>query len=118
MLDANKIIPPIVEDIIALEPHFPDIAPTFPLGILTPIDSGSGIIISGEERITPLTFQIDVYDTSYQRCEETANEITLRLVKRGFTRMPGQIIKEKGLYRHVLSFSAQVDEQHGFVYRR
>ena len=118
MLDANILIPPIVKDIIPLERQYPDKVAAFPLCILTPIDSGSGIVISGEERITPLTFQIDVYDTSYQRCEETAHEIVLRLVKRGFTRVPGQIIKEKGLYRHVLSFSAQVDEQHGFVYRR
>ena len=123
MLDANTIIPPMVADIIALEPRFPDIEAdsentTFPLGILTPIDNGSGVILSGEERYTPLQFQIDVYDTDHQRCEDTANMIAKRLVKRGFVRLPGQTPKEKGLQRHCLTFKANVDEHTGLIYRR
>lgn len=123
MLDANSIIPPMVADIINLEPHFPDTEAdnentTFPLGVLTPIDNGSGVILSGEERYTPLQFQIDVYDTDYQRCEDAANKIVKRLVKRGFARLPGQILKEKGLRRHCLTFKGNIDERTGLIYRR
>lgn len=123
MLDANIIIPPMVADIIALEPHFPDTeaegeSTVYPLGILTPIDNGSGVILSGEERYTPLQFQIDVYDIRYQRCEDVANKLVKRLVKRGFTRLPGQILKEKGLHRHALTFKGSIDEKTGLIYRR
>lgn len=118
MLDPNKIIPPMVADILALESHFPDIVPSFPLGILTPMDNGSGVILKGEERFTPFAFQIDIYDTSYKRCEETAHELVIRLVQRGFTRLPGQILKENGLHRHALSFSGNIDEVTGLIYRR
>lgn len=119
MLDANVIVPPMTADIIRLEPHFPDIAvKEFPLGILTPIDSGSGVILSGEERYTPLGFQIDVYDTDYKRCEDTALMLVQRFVKLGFTRLSGQILKEHNLRRHTLTFSGNVDERTGNIYRR
>lgn len=119
MLDANIIIPPMAADIIVLEPHFPDIAvKAFPLGILTPIDGGSGVILSGEERYTPLQFQIDVYDTDYKRCEDTALKLAKRFVQLGFARLSGQILKENNLRRHTLTFSGNVDERTGNIYRR
>ena len=60
MLDINIIIPPLVEDIVRLEPQYPEIVPEFPLAILTPLDMGSGTIISGEERLAAVSFQVDV----------------------------------------------------------
>ena len=115
MLDVNIIIPPLVEDIVRLEPQFPEIVPEFPLAVLTPLDVGSGAIISGEER---LAAQIDVYDTDLRRCTETALNISARLISRGFVRDSGADIPENGLHRRTLSFSAVIDEQSGFVYRR
>ena len=118
MLDVNLIIPPMVEDIIVLEPHFPEIVPSFPLGILTPLDGGADTIISGEERLTTVRFQTDVYHTSQQLCEEYAVRISARLVKRGFMREGGQILKENGLHRHTLTFSGVVDERTNYIFRR
>ena len=118
MLDVNIIIPPLVEDIVRLEPQFPEIVPEFPLAVLTPLDVGSGTIISGEERLAAVAFQIDVYDTDLRRCTETALEISARLISRGFVRDSGADIPENGLHRRTLSFSAVIDEQTGFVYRR
>ena len=86
MLDINIIIPPLVEDIVRLEPQYPEIVPEFPLAILTPLDMGSGVILSGEERLAAVSFQIDVYDTNLQRCTETALNISARLISRGFVR--------------------------------
>lgn len=118
MLDVNTIIPDMVADIVTLEPQFPDIVPVFPIAVLTPIDNGSGVILDGRESLTPVAFQIDVYDTSMKRCEELAHDIVITLIQRGFKRLPGQVLKEKGLHRHTLSFSGTVDERHGFIYRR
>ena len=118
MLDVNIIIPPLVEDIVRLEPQFPEIVPEFQLAVLTPLDVGSGTIISGEERLAAVAFQIDVYDTDLRRCTETALKISARLISRGFVRDSGADIPENGLHRRTLSFSAVIDEQSGFVYRR
>lgn len=118
MLDINIIIPPLVEDIVRLEPQFPEIVPSFPLAVLTPLDIGSGTIISGEERLAAVSFQIDVYDTSLQRCTETAIRLSERLISRGFVRGSGADIPEDGLHRRTLTFSAAIDEHTGLVYRR
>ena len=108
MLDINIIIPPLVEDIVRLEPQYPEIVPEFPLAILTPLDMGSGTIISGEERLA----------AKLQRCTETALKISARLISRGFVRNSGADIREDGLHRRTLTFSAAIDEHTGLVYRR
>lgn len=124
MLDVNIIIPPMVEDIAALEPQFPEIVPDFsqatvaPLAILTPLDVGSGAIVSGEERLAAVSFQIDVYDTNLQRCTGTALALSARLISRGFVRNSGADIRENGLHRRTLTFSAAIDEHTGQIYRR
>lgn len=118
MLDVNIIIPPLVEDMIRLEPQFPEVVPEFPLAVLTPLDIGSGTIISGEERLAAVSFQIDVYDTNLQRCTGTALALSARLISRGFVRGSGADIAENGLHRRTLTFSASIDEQTGLVYRR
>lgn len=118
MLDINIIIPPLVEDIVRLEPQFPEIVPEFPLAVLTPLDTGSGTIISGEERIAAVEFQIDVYDTELRRCTGIALAISARLISRGFVRNSGADIPENGLHRRTLTFSAAIDEHTGLVYRR
>ena len=124
MLDVNIIIPPMVEDIVRLEPQFPEIVPDFsqatvaPLAILTPLDVGSGAIVSGEERLAAVSFQIDVYDTNLQRCTGTALALSARLISRGFVRNSGADIRENGLHRRTLTFSAAIDEHTGQIYRR
>lgn len=124
MLDVNIIIPPMVEDIVRLEPQFPEIVPDFsqatvaPLAILTPLDVGSGAIVSGEERLAAVSFQIDVYDTNLQRCTGTALALSARLISRGFVRNSGADIREDGLHRRTLTFSAAIDEHTGQIYRR
>ena len=118
MLDINIIIPPMVEDITRLEPQFPDIAASFPLGILTALDSGAGVILSGEERLAAVSFRIDLYDVDLRRCTQTAAALSARLISRGFGRTSGGAIREKGLYRHTLSFAALIDEHTGSIYRR
>ena len=124
MLDVNIIIPPMVEDIAVLEPQFPEIVPDFsqatvaPLAILTPLDVGSGAIVSGEERLAAVSFQIDVYDTNLQRCTGTALALSARLISRGFVRNSGADIRENGLHRRTLTFSATIDEHTGQIYRR
>lgn len=124
MLDVNIIIPPMVEDIVRLEPQFPEIVPDFsqatvaPLAILTPLDIGSGAIVSGEERLAAVSFQIDVYDTNLQRCTGTALALSARLISRGFVRNSGADIRENGLHRRTLTFSATIDEHTGQIYRR
>lgn len=118
MVDINLYVPSMVEDLIRLEPYFPEIVSDFPLGILTPIDNGSGVILSGEERLTPAAFQIDVYDTSQQRCEELSVQLAARLVSRGFVRGAGGSLKEDRLFRHTLTFFGTIDEHTGMIYRR
>ena len=118
MIDVYTLIPPMIEDILWVEPQFPDTVAKFPLGILTPLDGGSGYIISGEERYALVMFQIDVYDTELQRCSETALAISRRLISRGFVRNSGGSIRENRLHRRTMTFSAKIDEHTGMIYRR
>lgn len=117
MLDINTIVPPMLKGMIRLEPFYPDVVTDFPLGILTPMDAGAGVILAGAERLTPVRFQIDVYHTSPKACELAAAAVAAQLVQRGFNREAGNILREDGLYRHVLTFFANIDEQTGLIYR-
>lgn len=119
MIDVYTLIPPMIEDIVRVEPQFPDTVAKFPLGILTPLDGGSGDIISGEERYALVMFQLDVYDnTELQRCSETALAISRRLIARGFVRTSGGAIRENRLHRQTMTFSAKIDEHTGMIFRR
>ena len=118
MLDVNTIVPPMVADITRLEPQFPDIAARFPLGVLTALDSGAGVVLSGEERLAAVSYQIDLYDTELRRCTQTAAAVSARLIARGFRRTGGAALREQGLYRRTLTFAALIDEHTGRIYRR
>lgn len=118
MLDLNRIIPPMLADIIKVEPQFSEVVPTFPLGIFTPLTSRPGGVYSGRERLTVVSFQVDVYDTSLERCCGYAVRISERLTERGFNRDGDQSMKEGRLSRRSLSFSAIIDEDTGMIYRR
>lgn len=117
MLDIYTVIPPMIEDIVAVEPHYPEITPTFPICVMTPLDNGSGIIISGVERFASAVFQLDLYDNSLERCESTATKLSERLISKGFVRQGGSKIKEKHLHRRTLTFTAKIDIKTGLIYR-
>ena len=117
MLDIYSVIPPMIEDIVAAEPHYPELSPEFPVCILTPLDGGAGIIISGVERFASAMFQLDVYDSSLERCENTAVRLSERLTARGFTRQSGAKLKENKLHRRTLTFKAKIDIGTGLIYR-
>ena len=118
MIDVYTLIPPMIKDILRVEPQFPDTVAKFPLGILTTLDGGSGDIISGEERFALVMFQLDVYDTELPSCSETALKISRRLISRGFVRNGGGSIRENRLHRQTMTFSAKIDEHTGMIYRR
>ena len=118
MIDVYTLVPPMIADILRVEPQFPDTVAKFPLGILTPLDCGSGDIISGEERFALVMFQLDVYDTELPSCSETAIKISRRLISRGFVRTSGGSIRENRLHRQTMTFSAKIDEHTGMIFRR
>ena len=118
MIDVYTLVPPMIKDILRVEPRFPDTVAKFPLGILTPLDGGSGNIISGEERYALVMFQLDVYDTDLKRCSENALAISRRLIARGFVRTSGGSIRENRLHRQTMTFSAKIDEHTGMIFRR
>ena len=118
MIDVYTLVPPMIKDILRVEPRFPDTVAKFPLGILTPLDGGSGDIISGEERYALVMFQLDVYDTDLKRCSENALAISRGLIARGFVRTSGGSIRENRLHRQTMTFSAKIDEHTGLIYRR
>lgn len=120
MVDLNKIIPPMVEDIARLEAQFPNIAAKFPIVIFTPFDNGAEVILNGRERYTNAAFQLDIYDNSKTeaRAQELAADLTERLTSRGFKRGSGAHIKENGLFRRTLYFTALIDEKDKIIYRR
>ncbi len=119
MLDVNEIIPPMLADIVRLEPQFPAVLPNTQIAaVLTTLDDGAGEIYEGRERLTPVAFQIDIYGAQLQPVERTAKLVAARLVSRGFNRGSGGGTPEKGLKRKTMSFSAKIDEKTGMIYRR
>lgn len=124
LIDINYIINELISPIIRLESQFPSINSSFPLATVTTVSDISTEIHEGEERLSDIIVQLDVWDKhtaanqTRQRCESLAIEVNAKMLESGFKRVFAQNFDESGMFRKCMRFSAEIDEYAKKIYRR
>jgi hypothetical protein len=126
MTDMNLRIDNLVSDLATTELGFPDTfkGKSLPLITITDLDNNSNLILDGEERLSAISYQIDIWDSSdngktRHTCEQLAAQISSRLISVNFTRSGAHYIKDpSGLHRKTMTFNGFLDTHTNIIYRR
>ena len=127
MVDINTIIYPVLSELVGIaliSNDFPDTESVFPMVSVTEISSISERIADGEEILSDVVFQIDVWDKrtdeiqNRQRCENISADVSAKLIETGFRRSFSHGTDESDIFRKCMRFSGQIDEKHKIIHRR
>lgn len=117
MIDINKEIKELLEDICYVDLQYPDTPEAKEMLVIQEIMNESDIIIEGIEKMSYIGYQIDACAKSALRCNEIACEASRRMLEAGFHR-DGSVASFDGNKRKVMRFSALIDTSTYQVYRR
>lgn len=120
MIDLNVYIAELLKPLARVELIFPAAGATFPVITINETANAAALIIDNKERISSVVFQIDVWDngTDRSRTEELALKVDEIMLGAGFSRIFGQMVKEKNLHRKCLRYSADIDETASRIYKK
>ncbi len=110
MVDLNKPIYNLLKGIAKTQLEFPSLSASFPIITFAEISNISEYEVENEERISDITYQIDVWDNGKNRaeCEEIALKVSAVLTGAGFTRVLGRGLKDpSGLIRKTMYFKTK-----------
>lgn len=118
MIDIIPTIADMIADIGTVELQFPDTSADFPIITLSEIANQSDTVLSGTERLSVITVQIDVWDKADTPTvvADMSAQINAVMVSKGFRRIFGQMIPDGDLQRKCMRFSAKIDELNYRVY--
>lgn len=121
MVDLNSVIIQALQKVAPARQGFGPSPPSrFPMISVLEIANTSVLILDGEDRLSRIAYQVDVWDngSTRQRCEQTAAAASAVLVRMGFGRDSAQTMKDpSGLHRKCMRFSGRVDEKDLMIYR-
>lgn len=120
MIDLNKIIADMLKNIAPVQFPFPNLESQFPLITITQVSNTADLIFDGEERLSRVVYQIDVWDNSQtpENCEKLAIQVNEEMTKAGFKRSFGQLfVEKKEPFRMCMRFSGRIDEKNYTVYQ-
>ena len=113
MVDLNRPIYLMIEDIARVELEFPSTDAEFPVITLTEINNADILNFDNKEYGSDVTFQIDVWDNgdTREKCEEIASKVSERLTQNSFVRTSARGFKdENGLQRKTMKFNIKILE--------
>lgn len=114
MVDLNQPLANMLKPIARVELEFPSTDAEFPVITLVEIVNASNYEVENVERISDITYQVDVWDNgrNRQRCEQLAIEVNRVLTANGFTRTLGRGMKDpSGLHRKMMYFKSLIINQ-------
>ncbi len=120
MVDVLPAFAALLKDLAPVELAFPDKNAELPQITLTEIDNSNGLVLSGRERLSSVTVQVDVWDNSPtpERVIALATAANARIVGKGFSRISGQLMADGGFQRECMRFRGFVDGANGRVYSK
>ena len=91
-----------------------------PRATVSVIDNNSEVILGGAERFSGIVVQLDVWDNqpTRERCEQTAQAVSARMIAAGFSRQSAPSLEEDHLHRVSMTFRGTVDNKTFMVYER
>lgn len=110
MLDIKPFIAEKLEGAARIELSFSDNEKTPPLICLSETENSSEIVINGEDRVSKITVQLDIYARTAGELEQLAAEVNRSLLTAGLTRSFAETIYGEDLPRKKMRYSCRVDE--------
>ena len=92
-----------------------DFSFAFPLITLLEVSNISVIIADGKEKVSEISIQLDLYETTPEKVKSLSGVISSLMIAHGFRRGSCQLMKEDGMWREMQQYSCYVDEQ-GRIY--
>ena len=101
-----------------VELQFPDVNAEFPLITLCEIVNQSDTVLNGQERLSLVSVQIDVWDSGAtpEKVSEMSAQISAVMLSKGFHRVFGQFMPDGDLQRKCMRFTAKIDEINSRAY--
>lgn len=110
MLDIKPFIAEKLTGTAAVELSYTDGEKTSPLICLSETENSSEIVINGEERVSKITVQLDVYAQTAYELEQLTAEVNGKLIAAGLTRSYSETIYGEKLPRKKMRYICRVDE--------
>lgn len=118
MIDIIPTAAEWLEGIGRVELQFPDVNAEFPLITLCEIVNQSDTVLNGQERLSLVSVQIDVWDSGAtpEKVSEMSAQISAVMLSKGFRRVFGQFMPDGDLQRKCMRFTAKIDEINSRAY--
>lgn len=110
MVDLNRPVFLMLKEIAPVQLEFPDTKAKFPLITITEIANIEDYSVEGVERISDITYQIDVWDNGcdIQTCSEIAGKVNAVMTRNLFRRTLGRGFTDpSGLQRKMMYFTTK-----------
>ena len=115
MIDVKPFIAGTLSDIADVELSFPDIAEELPVITLSETGNDALAVLSGKDRYSVITLQLDVYAEDALTVTQLAGQVNSRLAALGMKRSFSQLITDGKFPRMCMRYRFGVDEANGRV---
>lgn len=107
MVDLNTDIYNLLKGLCRVSLEFPSVRESFPVITITEVSNTEDYTVDGEELISDVTYQVDVWDNGPSRktVESLAAEVAAIMAKNRYTRVLGRGFRDvSGLHRKMIYF--------------
>lgn len=118
MIDLTAKIASVLKSIAPVELAWPEATFKPPLITITEVENAVNLVLQGNERLSDITFQIDVWCKDVKSVQEMSALVSERLTALGFIRGSSMIIPDPShIARKTMRFRALVDCANNHVYQ-
>ena len=113
MKDTLPFIAGLLADMADTELAFPDCFTKLPCIVLTETDNSSSVVLSGRDRYSIITLQLDLYDNDEENVRKLSERVNGTLAALGVRRVSSQFITDEDLPRMCMRYRFGLDEATG-----
>ncbi len=110
MVDIKPWIAAILKDLAPVELSFARIGQKLPVICLTETGGSAEAVLNGQERISRIVVQLDLYARTAQETETLALQVSARLTAAGLRRSFSQLLTDGEIPRRCMRFTCGIDE--------
>ena len=115
MIDIKREIAAILTDIAPVELSFSDMENDVPLICISETGNSSEIALCGEDRVSRITLQLDLFGGTAEATEAMAVLVNQRLMEKGMKRSFSALIMGEKRIRRTMRYTFGLDEATGRV---
>ena len=115
MIDIKREIAALLEDIAPVELSFSDMENDVPLICITETGNSTEIALCGEDRVSRIALQLDLFGGTAKATEAMAVIVNERMLKKGMKRSFSALITNEKNVRRTMRYIFGIDEATGRV---